>query len=69
MNAICRSVNLDEVVILLGGGGDTSTLHYVIKVVSTFCNLAWQGRKNLVAGSLESAYWLLTGGLLTFCLN
>ena len=40
-NDVCCSVNVDGVVILLGGGDDTSTLHYVIKVVSTFCDLAW----------------------------
>ena len=27
MNAFCCSVNVDGVVILLGGGADTSTLH------------------------------------------
>ena len=48
MNAICRSVNAVGVVILLGGGGDTSTLHHVIRVVSTFYNLGWWGHKNLV---------------------
>ena len=33
MNAICCSVNLCGVVVLLGGGADTSTLHAVIKLV------------------------------------
>ena len=33
MNALCCSVNVDGVVILLGGGGDTSTLHVVTKLV------------------------------------
>ena len=33
MNAICCFVNVDLVVILLAGGGNTSTLHVIIKVV------------------------------------
>ena len=31
-NAICHSVNVDNVVVLHAGGGDTSTLHVVIEV-------------------------------------
>ena len=34
MNAFCCSVNVDEVVNLCGGGGDTSTLHALIKLSS-----------------------------------
>ena len=34
--------------ILLGGSGDSSTLHYVIDVVSAFCNPARWRTKNLV---------------------
>ena len=30
-------LNVNGVVIRLAGGGDTSTLHYVINVDSTFC--------------------------------
>ena len=30
MNAICCSVNVDGMVVVLGGGGDTSTLHIVL---------------------------------------
>ena len=41
-------MNEDGVVTLLGGGGDTSKLYYVIRVVSTFDNLGWWGHKNLV---------------------
>ena len=33
MLAICCSVNVDGVVVLLGGGGDTSILHVVIEHV------------------------------------
>ena len=33
MNAICHSMNVDEVVALSKGGGNTSTLHVVIKLV------------------------------------
>ena len=33
MHAVCHSVNIDGVVVLLGDGGDTSTLHAVIKLV------------------------------------
>ena len=33
MNAFCHYVNVDGVVILCGGGGNTSTLHVVIKLV------------------------------------
>ena len=44
MNAVCYSVNVDGVVILLGGCGDTSTQHYVIEVV--------RGHKNLVCTAL-----------------
>ena len=36
MNAIYHCVNVDGVVFLHAGGGDISTLYYVIKVVSTF---------------------------------
>ena len=36
------------IMILQGGGGGTSTLHYVIEVVSTFCDLVWWVHKNLV---------------------
>ena len=32
MKAFCRSVNVHEVVVLCSGGGDTSTLHVVIKL-------------------------------------
>ena len=34
MNAVCHSVNIDGVVALLGDGGNTSTLHVVIKLVA-----------------------------------
>ena len=37
-NAICCSVNVDRVVVLLGGGRDTPTLHAVIKLIWTFCS-------------------------------
>ena len=30
---ICQSVNVDEVLVLLGCGGDTSTLHGITKLV------------------------------------
>ena len=33
IKALCCSVNVDCMVILLGGGGDTSTLHVVTKLV------------------------------------
>ena len=49
---ICCYVNVGGVVILLGGGGNTLTLHNVIKVVLTFCGLAWWGHKNLVYTTL-----------------
>ena len=32
INDICCSVNVDGVLVLLGGGGDTSTLHGVIEL-------------------------------------
>ena len=32
MNDICHSVHVDGMVILLGGGGDTLTVHAVIKL-------------------------------------
>ena len=35
INPVFHSVYVDGVVILLRGGGDTSTLHYVITFVST----------------------------------
>ena len=38
-------------VIVLGGGGDTSILHYVFKV-STFCALVWWEHKTLVYTAL-----------------
>ena len=37
MNAICYSVNLNELVFLSEGGGDNSTLHVVIRLIWTFC--------------------------------
>ena len=36
MNVICHSVNVDGVVVLFGGGGNTSALHVVIEIVWTF---------------------------------
>ena len=36
MNAFCCSMNVDGVVFLFGGGGDTSKLHAVIELVKTF---------------------------------
>ena len=36
MNVTSHFVNVDRVVVLLGGGGDTSTLHAVIKLVWAF---------------------------------
>ena len=45
MNVICH---VDRAVVLLGGGGDMSTLHAVIKLVWTFCTQMWWGPKNLV---------------------
>ena len=33
MNALCCSMNVDGLVILLGGCGDTSILHVVIELV------------------------------------
>ena len=47
INAICRSVNIERVVNIPAGSGETSTLHYVIKVVSTFCDLSWWGHIKL----------------------
>ena len=40
-------MNVDWVVLLLGGGGDTSILNAVIKVVSNFSNPGWWESKNL----------------------
>ena len=51
-NAVLGSVNVDGVVILLAGGRDTSTLHDVMEVVSTYCDLAWSAHKNLVYTAL-----------------
>ena len=51
-NSVCHSVNVNGVMIPLGSGGDTSTLHYVIEVVSTFCDLVWWEHKNLVYTAL-----------------
>ena len=48
MNAFCCSVNVDGMVNLHGGGGDTWTLHVVIKFVWIFCTHKWWGLKNLV---------------------
>ena len=36
MKGICCSVKVDGVVVQLGGGGDTSTLHVVIELVLNF---------------------------------
>ena len=33
MKAICHSVNVDGVGMVLAGGGDISTLHVIMKVV------------------------------------
>ena len=33
MKAICHSVNVDGVGMVLAGGGDTSTLHVIMEVV------------------------------------
>ena len=41
MNVICCSVIIDGVLILLAGGGDTSTLHFLIELVWTFCTEKW----------------------------
>ena len=47
-NVICCSVNVDWVVVLLGGCGDTSNLLYVIELVWTLCIQQWWRHKNLV---------------------
>ena len=52
MNAVCCSLKVNGVVILLAGGRNTSTLHYIIKIVSTFCDLGCWLHKNLVYNAL-----------------
>ena len=37
MNAICCSMNVDGVMGVFGGSGNTSTLHIIIKRISIFC--------------------------------
>ena len=44
--AICHSMNITWVVVLIGGGGDTSKLHVLIRVVWTFCTQRWWAPKN-----------------------
>ena len=48
MKAFCHSMNVDGVVILLGGGGDTSTLHVITELVWIFCTQKLWGLKYLV---------------------
>ena len=48
-----RSVNVDRVIILFGGGGDTWTLFWVIELVWTFCTKGKWGAKNEI---LHSGY-------------
>ena len=43
--AFCCSVNADGVGIVLAGGGDTSTIHYITKLFWTFCTERWWGTK------------------------
>ena len=49
-NIINRYVftKVDELVTLLRGGGDISTLHAVIRLVGTFCTQRCRGRKNII---------------------
>ena len=42
-NAFCCSVNVDGVVNLCGGGGDTMTLHFAIGLVLPFYTEKWWG--------------------------
>ena len=44
-NAICHSVNIDGVMVLLRGGGDTLTLNLAIKLVWPCCIQTWCGHR------------------------
>ena len=55
MKAICCSVNVDRVVMVLGGGGDTSTLYVISEGVSTFCTKRWWGMKKVKTQGLTYA--------------
>ena len=41
MNAICNSMNVDGMLVLLGSGGTTSTPHAVNELAWTFCTHWW----------------------------
>ena len=47
LEMLCHSVNVDGVIVLFGGGGDTSILDAEIKLVPTFSTQAWWEHENL----------------------
>ena len=53
MKAFCSSVNANGVGIVLAGGGDTSPLHVITKLVSTICTERWWGMKNFFKRGLH----------------